>query len=186
MRAAPGEHLRRTIPLFAAAAALACSAAGDGARRADTAADTPAVAAARFDSATVTILDTLHGRDVVSQCSRPSPGPVTSYWVPTPAQVAEADAAVLRALAAVVMDTTGAQVDTGVRRYHRQYVGLVRGGDRLLYVNGIASEAIAALRDTAVWRTFGQVACDGGSAFFGAEYDPATRRVSALHFNGPG
>jgi hypothetical protein len=185
MRAAPGDFLRRITPLLAVAT-IACGTAGDEARRDDAAADTPAVgsAEARLDSATVTILDTLHGREVVSQCSRPSPGPVTSYWVPTPAQVAEADAAVLRALAAVEIE--GARADTGVRRYHRQYAGLVRGGDRLLYVNGIAREAIAAQEDTAAWRTVGQVACDGGAAFFGAEYDPATRRVSALHFNGPG
>ena len=184
MHASPGEHLRRIALVVAVAA---CRAGGD-----TPPADTPRaapVAAARFDSTMVTILDSLRAGEIASQCSRPSPGPVTAYWVPTREQVAEADAAVLRALAAVPAEGPRAPGDTatlGARAYYRQYAGLVRGDARILYVNGLARETVVAQRDTAAWRTIGQVACDGGASFFGAEYDPATRRVSALHFNGPG
>ncbi len=186
MHASPGERLRRRVSLLLLLAA--CRPAGD----AGTPADSPGAAAApaevaRFDSSTVTILDSVQARMIVSQCSRPSPGPVTAYWMPTPAEVAVADAAVMRALAAVSPDS--ASPDTGSyqpRAYRRQYAGLVRGGERILYVNGIAVAAAMAQDDTSAWRRRASVACDGGGMFFGAEYDPATRRVGALHFNGPG
>ena len=148
--------------------------------------DTPAASPAVLDDADVTILDTIAARHVVAQCSRPGPGPVSGYWVPTRADVAEADAAVLRALAAVASGRTGPVADTTPPRYVRQYAGLVRGTARVLYVNGVARDAIRSQADTTAWRRFAQSACDGGTMFFGAEYDAATGRVGALHFNGPG
>ena len=185
MHASPRERLLR-IPLLLLV--LACRPAGDEATRRESsgAASSPAEAA-RFDSSRVTILDTVQSRTILSQCSRPGPGPVTALRVPTTAEVAEADAAVMRALAVVSRDSN--YPDTGSYEplaYYRQYAGLVRGEARSLYVNGVAVAASMEQEDTTAWRRHARVACDGGSMFFGAEYDAATRRVSALHFNGPG
>jgi hypothetical protein len=63
--------------------------------------------------------------------------------------------------------------------YFRQYLGIVLDGRRAVYVNAFrGAESFPSWRERAV-----QV-CDGGNDFWGAIYDPATRRFSRLGFNG--
>jgi len=65
--------------------------------------------------------------------------------------------------------------------YYRQYVGVIYEGKRYVYVNAFSMSGMNDDR----WRTRAYNGfCDGGSAFWGVLYDPATRRLSHLAFNG--
>jgi len=62
--------------------------------------------------------------------------------------------------------------------YYRQYVGVVVGGKRYVYIN--------ALKDTMGddWRAEPMSPCDGGDYFWGALFDPITGEFSMLAING--
>jgi hypothetical protein len=74
------------------------------------------------------------------------------------------------------------------RDYYRQYGGLIVGGKRIIYVNGFHRWFLARSGRNADawtrWRTIAVRVCDGGLEYFGAEYDPDTRQVDAIEFNG--
>jgi hypothetical protein len=63
--------------------------------------------------------------------------------------------------------------------YFRQYVGVVVGGRKLVYINAFRSDD-----DHPNWPRSAVSVCDGGSDYWGALYDPITRRFSRLAFNG--
>jgi hypothetical protein len=66
-----------------------------------------------------------------------------------------------------------------------QYVGLIRGGRRYIYGNfvpGSTRESYATLGSRDESRAL--TVCDGGPAFFGADYDVEARGISHLAFNG--
>ena len=70
--------------------------------------------------------------------------------------------------------------------YCVQCVGVIRAGRRLVYLNGFQRHpAIGIGSDGDGWRAVPVIVCDGGQGFFGAEYDPQTRRIMRLVFNGP-
>jgi hypothetical protein len=64
-------------------------------------------------------------------------------------------------------------------RFFRQYVGIVLGGREVVYVN-----AFRSVESDPDWRQRAVQVCDGGDDYWGAIYDPATRRFSRLAFNG--
>jgi hypothetical protein len=68
------------------------------------------------------------------------------------------------------------------RQSYRQYVGIVVGGRRLIYVNAFPSEVAEEDKD---WKThfLGDI-CDGGSSFWGVLFDPATGKFIDLETNG--
>ena len=103
------------------------------------------------------------------QCSRSAPRP-EGAWLPTPEDIARLEPGLTRTLA-------DAQVQPGA--YYRQYGGLIVGGRRIIYVNGVRN-AVA----TADWRDAPISICDGGALGFGVEYDPATGTFSHFAFDG--
>jgi hypothetical protein len=113
-------------------------------------------------------------------CSRPGIPDFTATWQPdqTAINSLEADLARLHRLRAEGCCILGASVGD-VNRYYRQYVGIVSGGRRLIYVNAYAADESTRLESKPVndW-------CDGGDAFWGVLYDVETRRFSELAFNG--
>jgi hypothetical protein len=75
--------------------------------------------------------------------------------------------------------------------YYRQYIGIRIRGRQVVYINGFHKnfvEHLATSRPEAAdgWRSRAVNVCDGGSWFFGAEYDPATRQIANIRFNGGG
>jgi hypothetical protein len=64
-------------------------------------------------------------------------------------------------------------------RYFRQYVGVVRGGKKMIYVNAFCSE-IAPLD----WQKRLVVILDGGACVWQAIYDPSAKRFRSLRING--
>ena len=148
---------------------------------------------------------------ILTQCSRGAPTGVLGFWRPTPADVAVAEEAVDQALAHA-LDSLMSRDPAGYTewrerpratwpdQYYRQYVGLrYRDGRRTIYVNGFAvgwpselSRRVAE-RDTTGshpfakadwWRFTVATVCDGGAMFFGAEYEPSSKRVLSFQFNG--
>ena len=148
---------------------------------------------------------------VLTQCSRSAPRGVVGFWRPTLADVAAAEDAVDRALvhaldSVIARDSVGEpEWVTRPRadwpdQYYRQYAGLIyRNGRRTIYVNGLAagwpgelSERVRPDEATSShpfakpdwWRSNVATVCDGGESFFGAEYDPSSKRVLSFQFNG--
>jgi hypothetical protein len=116
---------------------------------------------------------------VAEQCSRPNPPRYESIWAPSPEQLqqAEQDLGQLDTLAPA--DCCGAVRVGDPKAYQRQYYGIIVKGQRLIYVN--------AFLDTIPnkeWRQYAIVICGGGTAAWGALYDPAARQFSEFAFNG--
>jgi hypothetical protein len=126
-----------------------------------------------------TVLDARHAEEVARQCSRAS-YTIKGSWTPTEADVRllERHLPDLLSLPSTACCVPDASIgDLG--RYHRQYVGVIIGARRLIYVNafplGQSEDPSAPL-----------VACDGGTSFWGALFDPETATFSDLAFNGEG
>ena len=64
----------------------------------------------------------------------------------------------------------------------RQYLGLLRGEKRAIYVNIFPYHPVA----TADWATEPVIVCDGGASFFGAEFDVVSRQFTHVAYNGIG
>ena len=126
------------------------------------------------------------GQDLLDQCSRDTPD-VTSYWLPDAGQIADLEKALDPAIASALAKRVEMAPDQG---YDRQYIGIVTGGQKRIYINGFIHE----LRETKgaevsyppkeFWRTNAVVICGGGSYYFGAIYDLATKKFSDFAFNG--
>ena len=134
---------------------------------------------------------------VLNQCSRTAPetspektdGPI---WTPSPAQIESVE----EGLAAYLRQQGHAKEGDGLTAYVRQYVGFVRSGRKLIYLNALLAAGVADLPpcrpDTSWgeacgpdgWRHTAIMICDGGDGFWGLEYDPATKTYSQLAFKG--
>jgi hypothetical protein len=65
--------------------------------------------------------------------------------------------------------------------WRRQYIGLIRSGQRFIYGNFFPERDWDEFRD---WRTQPVTVCDGGPGFFGVEYDVSARRFTQFAYNG--
>ncbi len=136
------------------------------------------------------------GPSVLEQCSRPAPGETKGpLWSPVPAQIEELEAE----LPAYLRAQKHAKTADGLGLFLRQYIGFVRAGRKLIYLNAIPvslegydqkmcrehPELISKeLCEPGRWRHEPHMVCDGGDDFWGLEYDPESKAFSALEFNG--
>ena len=137
------------------------------------------------------LLDAAQAEGTVSQCSRDSPA-IEGSWTPSAADVAHLEAD-LPAIEGQERQSVGRpdprpMVRVGdVDLFYRQYVGVVVGGRRLIYVNSFPLSQFehwpegTPLPD---WRHEPLLVCDGGEGFWGVLYDPEARTFSGLAFNG--
>lgn len=128
------------------------------------------------------VIPAQNAKIVARQCSRPSPPAFDEAWEPSAAQVAilEEDLPELAKQRAKGCCLVGGRI-SDVASSWRQYVGLVVGGKKLIYINGFSTRGLGER-----WMTEPEIMCDGGESAWGALYDPATRSFSELAFNGPG
>jgi hypothetical protein len=115
---------------------------------------------------------------LLTQCSRPVPRGHTGTWEPT--------AANLRAMESNFRQLTGLLRTAGAEepdaeRYHMQYAGIVIEGENLIYINAFYQSHPGEMEE---WKDKAVVACDGGSRFWGALYDPKEKKFFDLHLNG--
>jgi hypothetical protein len=132
---------------------------------------------------TRTMLSGEQAMALARQCSRISPGPVQSEWTPSAADLDALDTA-LAFFLAQRLEEAGSTASPGA--YYRQVAGFVIGGQRVIYVNGVHSDAVERVNPNHPfdWRTQAHMICDGGPITFGVEYDPETGAFSNFAFNG--
>ena len=113
-------------------------------------------------------------------CSRSGPSTVEGAWeVPTDVVAAlEQDLHKLSGLKATGCCFLGGRI-RHPEEYFRQYLGLVVGGRHVVYVNAFKSAATHPH-----WQAAPVGVCDGGSDYWGALYEPESRRFSDLAING--
>lgn len=133
---------------------------------------------------------------VFAQCSRLAPrekdGP---FWAPSVAQIEELE----RGLPAYLRKQGHAKHAAELGTYLRQYVGFVRAGRKLIYLNAFSAEMEETLTRVCrempersgkprcspdAWRREAMYVCDGGDSLWGLEYDPASKTFDHLDFNG--
>ena len=137
------------------------------------------------------VLPPSQARAAGDQCSRPAPE-VESGWAMTDAD-AQAVERRLPALAETAPErpsaVSAASYRVDLATSVRQYVGVVVGGRRLVYVNAFPQQMLDRDADMPPERQLHAdqrvvVVCDGGPAFWGVVFDPATGTFSGLDFNG--
>lgn len=140
-------------------------------------------AASPFAPGTYTILSGAEARALSRQCSRASPGPVEAQWTPTATDIQTLEPNLGTILQAHL---THAHETAAATDYYRQYAGFVVGGQRMIYVNGVARSAIEPSNPNRPfdWRTQAVSICDGGPITFGVEFDVAAGEFSHFVFNG--
>jgi hypothetical protein len=114
-------------------------------------------------------------------CSREGPGKVSQGWLPTPEQILQAEAVLPKFIRA------NGRPNGPLSYYYRQYLGVVIGDKRLIYVNVfprwlIERDELKGMSPSN-WRTAFINICNGGDGFWGALYDPQTARFSSPRFN---
>ena len=133
------------------------------------------------------LLPPTQARHALQQCSRETPGPVSSVRTVSPAVIAklEQDLPKLSRLVSQTCCGKGLSV-LDPSAFYRQYVGVSINGHDFVYINAFHDHPIYLRRkDRDRWRSEPELVCDGGDSFWGALYDPETRQFSQLSFNGP-
>lgn len=120
---------------------------------------------------------------------------ISGFWRPVPAHMQRIESSLADLLQAALL-----RVDEGSEHpslYYRQYIGIVRDGRRLVYVNGFHEGYIDMVmrsyeqspnrrpgRTIApdFWKHTPVTVCDGGHWFFGITYDPEAHRFGTLEF----
>lgn len=114
-------------------------------------------------------------RKVFDQMSRHSPDAREGFWTPAPEQIK----ALWQALPAFVAGQTE-HILQPLETYHRQYVGFLRGGHRFIYLNAFRMRQPF----DKYWRERAVIVGDGGSNYFGVEYDVEASKLLNLDSNG--
>jgi hypothetical protein len=117
---------------------------------------------------------------LLKQCSRAVPARGQSSWQPSLADISRLEKA-LPATLAKAPQARELNIPRVLQSWRRQYVGIVRGGKRFLYANFFP---VNDPGEHPGWRSRPVVVCDGGPAFFGAEMEIGTGRMTHLAFNG--
>jgi hypothetical protein len=118
----------------------------------------------------------------VKQCSRTSPEAITGFWTPTLSEVSLVE----KALPAFVAGKA-AGLRHPVSAFRRQYAGLISKGRKIIYINALLaayfeeSDRDSNARD---WKKQPMMVCDGGSAFWGVEFDLLEKRFQHFSANG--
>jgi hypothetical protein len=133
----------------------------------------------------VAILQAEQGPMLLHQCSRSVP-PADDFWTPSPQDVLEAE----KALPHLMAHAKCHAPIHPLGEYMRQYVGITSGGRRMLYLNAVYSKIVARLPGSGQtnfdWQTTAIVVCDGGTSFWGVDYDVAAKSFGKLACNGKG
>lgn len=116
---------------------------------------------------------------LLDQCSRSTPQSGEGTWAPGWRDIHSLEELLPAALEGERFD--GMPASKPPQGWRRQYVGIVRGGRKLIYGNYFPATTSFSRID---WRSESVVVCDGGSNFFGIEYDIDAGRITHLAFNG--
>lgn len=120
-------------------------------------------------------------RAVSHLCSREGVGKVQGSWNPTSHDIERLESELaaisrLRSRHGEVGELKGVQISQPYA-YYRQYVAVVAGGHKLIYVNAFSYQPPSS------WRKQLVDLCDTGRDAWGVQYDPATGHFSDLIIN---
>jgi hypothetical protein len=123
------------------------------------------------------------GRSLLKQCSRDTPANVSQFWNPSTQQIQKLESLLPKYL------RDGADPRRSIPsnvEYHRQYVGIVVNGKRLIYGNFYPADVLypTSVFDHLDERSTPVVVCDGGPAFWGVVFDPESNAFLDLRVNG--
>jgi hypothetical protein len=123
------------------------------------------------------VIQQAHSKALVEQCSR-STVPIEGSWNLTEAYVKALEANIhkLKELESHKCCGSG-RLESKPEDYYRQYVGVIINGNKVIYINAISGGWRGSKYDP-------QIVCDGGKWYWGAIFDPATKKFSDLAFNG--
>jgi hypothetical protein len=130
----------------------------------------------QLPSSGIFILPVSAGQSLLRQCSRSSPSKVSQFWSPSLEQIQRLE----RALPTYLRVEGRTPVIADTVAYHRQYVGIVVNGKRLIYGNfyPISVSDFFDEKSTPV------VVCDGGASFWGIVFEPESSEFLDLQVNG--
>ena len=106
----------------------------------------------------------------------------TQHWCPSPEQVVSAEAGMAVFLRGSLA-WQSPRIRADLNRYKRQYVGFVRDGRRLIYIQFFHPES-RPVRDGS-WATSFMTIMGGGDYFFRLLYDPEKKRHFDVWVNAP-
>ena len=132
--------------------------------------------------ARVAVLPAEMGPALLHQCSRGVPA-ADDFWTPSPEDVLAAEKALPHFMAHAKCHAPIHPVD----EYIRQYVGITSGGRRLLYLNAVHFKIVDRMPGSGQqldWKVTPIIVCDGGTAFWGVDYDVAAKSFGKLACNG--
>ena len=131
----------------------------------------------KLPGAGVFILPVNAGQSLLRQCSRGTPTNVSQFWNPSPEQIQKLESL----LPQYVRHGTdrNPNIPDNVE-YHRQYVGIVVNGKRLIYGNFYP----ASVSDLFDEKSMPVVVCDGSASFWGIVFDPEANVFLDLKVNG--
>jgi hypothetical protein len=118
------------------------------------------------------------GQSLLRQCSRGTPANVSQFWNPSSEQIRKLEFLLPRYV------RHGAGRKPGIPdnvEYHRQYVGIIVDGKRLIYGNFYP----ASVSDYFDEKSTPVVVCDGGASFWGIVFEPESSVFLDLQVNGP-
>lgn len=105
--------------------------------------------------------------------------PEGPYWMPSPSQVRAFEHALTREIGSPEARSYPG-TSRHLRAYGRQYVGVVREGQRVIYANGFCDWEPPMPDPEQGWVSV----LDGGGCFFGATFNPDTGYLDGPGFNG--
>jgi len=117
------------------------------------------------------------GQSLLRQCSRAAPANVSQFWNPSPEQIQKLELLLPKYVRYGAGRKPGIPDDV---EYHRQYVGIVVNGKRLIYGNfyPVSVSGYFDEKSTPV------IICDGGAAFWGIVFEPESNVFLDLQVNG--
>lgn len=106
-------------------------------------------------------------------------------WLPTQADVQALESRLDRISSLSSVGLIPKERIASPGRYYRQYVGIVIGDRKLIYVNAFCDKPDdVVVRHGGDWRQNPIDVCDGGDCFWSAVYDPLSGEFSDLQVNG--
>ncbi len=114
---------------------------------------------------------------VLCPCSRASPGLASAYWTPSASEIASLEEKLGPAMKKAIEGSSLRKWSSD--RYRRQYLGVVRDGQRKLHVN-----LIPRTWKNSDWHQAVVNVCDGGADYGAAEFDLTTSMVVFTAVNG--
>lgn len=130
-----------------------------------------------------TVIHDSLGKQLVRQCSRPSPSDVTQFFTLSESEIntLHQNFKKINKLEPVEAAFKELRITT-IENYAYQYVGIIRNDKKYIYINSFRKER--ALTTPHDWKRLPMIICDGGPHIWGVLFDLNEVCFSELHMNG--